>query len=744
MISSINKKGYEILGYDENELIGKNIFELCIPKDNREGLLKVFKAIFKGDEELFEFYTTPVITKKGQERIISWHNLLLYDDDRKIAGMVCSGKVITEKAKIEQELKESEEKFKTITEQSVASISIVQKNEIIYINNVFSEVIGYPYKNIFSWEVDELLEKIVHPDDFERVINLSRRTRAGLTDSLQNTEFKIIRKDGDIRWINSYFRSISYKSKPAALNFFLDITENKKNEMELKLLAEELEKKVELRTKDLKESEEKYRILADQSQIGIFILQDNQIKYINKIAAEVLGGYPREEVENWALEDFLKFIHPEDRNFMLEQAIKKQEGGEEIMSEYDFRFYNKNGDLIWGHNLSKTIIYEGKPADLVTQVYMTERKAIEQKLKESEEKLKKSEWEKNTILESISELIVFQDLNNTIIWGNNAAADSLNMQPEELIGHKCFELWHRRKEICDACPIKKSIKSGTLESGEITSSDGKIWSIKSFPVKDEEGNMIGVVEVTSEITELKRTEEKIRDAQEHMNLYRSLFAHDINNIFSNIKLASELCSPYLNDPTKLDKLKELHQVIEEQIIRGDKLIKNVRKLTMLEDSKFPLKRENLNQILSNSIEYICNSFPNREISVNKEIANKKFFVNANEFLLDVFENILINSIKHNENPQVEIDIAVFKTEIENQKYLKIQFKDNGKGISDKRKQIIFQRQKEVKKGEGGMGLGLSLVKKIIDSYNGKIWVEDRVRGVYRKGSNFIILIPEAK
>ena len=413
------------------------------------------------------------------ERFISWHNAILYNDDGRIVGTLSSGDDLTD-------LIESEEKFKSITEQSIASISIFQKDDIVYINNVFVNVIGYPYKKIISWGVDELLEKIAHPDDFERIMNLSKKTRAGLINTLQNTEFKIIRKDGEIRWINSFFRSISNKSKPAALNFFLDITENKKNELELKRFAEELEKKVELRTKALKE------------------------------------------------------------------------------------------------------------------------------------------------------------------------------------------------------------------------------------------------------------------VNERMDLYRNLFAHDINNIFNNVKIAAELCKPYLNDPSKLEKLNELHHVIEEQIIRGDKLINNVRKLTSLEDSKFPLKKENLNQILSNSIEFIYNSFPNREISVNKEIANKKFFVNANELLLDVFENILINSIKHNKNPQVEIDIAVSKTEIEKKKYIKLQFRDNGNGISDKRKQIIFQRQKAVKKGEGGMGLGLSLVKKIIDSYNGKIWVEDRIKEDYRKGSNFIVLIPEAK
>ena len=93
-----------------------------------------------------------------------------------------------------------------------------------------------------------------------------------------------------------------------------------------------------------------------------------------------------------------------------------------------------------------------------------------------------------------------------------------------------------------------------------------------------------------------------------MDLFRTLFAHDIYNIFNNIKLASELCNPYLNDPSKLDELKDMHQIIEEQINRGDKLIKNVQKLTTLEDTKFPLRRENLRQIINNSIEFLNNSF----------------------------------------------------------------------------------------------------------------------------------------
>ncbi len=69
--------------------------------------------------------------------------------------------------------------------------------------------------------------------------------------------------------------------------------------------------------------------------------------------------------------------------------------------------------------------------------------------------------------------------------------------------------------------------------------------------------------------------------------------------------------------------------------------------------------------------------------------------------------------------------------------------DNGIGIPDERKDIIFKRGNRELKGSKGMGIGLSLVKKIIKGYDGKIWIDDKVKNDYTKGSNFILMIPEA-
>ena len=135
--------------------------------------------------------------------------------------------------------------------------------------------------------------------------------------------------------------------------------------------------------------------------------------------------------------------------------------------------------------------------------------------------------------------------------------------------------------------------------------------------------------------------------------------------------------------------------------------------------------------------------------------NNEVEVLGNEFLCRAFENILINALKHNINSTKEIVINISKIQKDNNGYVKLEFVDNGIGIEDSQKELIFEMGKgwdpitdispsyRKKKNVGGIGLGLSLVKKIIESTNGYIWVEDRIKGDYSQGSNFIILIPEA-
>ena len=107
-VTMINKKGCEILGYRKIDIIGKNWFDNFLPKRLQLEIKNIFNQMMGTDIEPLEFFENPVLSKRGKEHIISWHNTFLYDDLGQITGAMSSGKDITEiriaekKFKIEQ------------------------------------------------------------------------------------------------------------------------------------------------------------------------------------------------------------------------------------------------------------------------------------------------------------------------------------------------------------------------------------------------------------------------------------------------------------------------------------------------------------------------------------------------------------------------------------------------------------------------------------------------------------------
>jgi len=147
--------------------------------------------------------------------------------------------------------------------------------------------------------------------------------------------------------------------------------------------------------------------------------------------------------------------------------------------------------------------------------------------KKAEEALRESEKEKSAILDSMSELVSHQDLKHRILWVNRKAADSVNMKAEQLKGHYCHELWAKSVNPCTGCPIAEIIKTGQPQQGEITTPDGRVWSISGYPIKDANGNVTSVVEVVTTITEQKKAEEELRKSEAK---YRALVENIGNGI----------------------------------------------------------------------------------------------------------------------------------------------------------------------------------------------------------------------
>ncbi|MBY9010417.1 MAG: PAS domain S-box protein [Candidatus Lokiarchaeota archaeon] len=494
--------------------------------------------------------------------------------------------------------------------------------------------------------------------------------------------------------------------------------------------------------------------------------------------------------------------------------------------------------------------------------------------------LKKYEREKALVLESISELIVFQDKKQNILWLNKAAADSVERPQEELIGEKCYSVWHNSNNICVSCPVVNSLKIGETTSGEISSPDGRIFFIKGFPVRDNEGKIMGAVEVARNITKLKKTEQnlieseekyrnlfesspysigifdldgtlidcnkatakllsahnlekdiigkhfrefwayhqkdkpliplfegilnklkkdrktlefefpinrsvggvlwahaiaslitigseerirfivediterksseqeletseiKYREAYNRITFYKDIFSHDINNIFQNIHSSVELINLNAEQSINMEKDYELLEIIREQIKRGTNLVSNVRILSDIENKNLALKKSEIIKVLKDVIDALIKVYKRREINIQIQNDPKELYIKGNELLPDIFENLLINAVRHNQNSQVEILIKFSRVVKDGVNFIKLEFMDNGIGILPEMKEKVFQRGEVEKKDNFGLGLGLTLVKKIIENFNGDIWVEDKVAGDYSKGSNFIIILPE--
>jgi PAS domain S-box-containing protein len=133
--------------------------------------------------------------------------------------------------------------------------------------------------------------------------------------------------------------------------------------------------------------------------------------------------------------------------------------------------------------------------------------------KQFEAMLKRSEKEKSVILDAMSELVAYQDLEHTVLWTNRSAAAYVNEKQEKLIGRKCYEIWVGREKECDICPAAKAIETGNMHRDKITTQDGRIWIITGYPIKNETGEIAGVVVVTADMTKREQAEEELRNSR---------------------------------------------------------------------------------------------------------------------------------------------------------------------------------------------------------------------------------------
>ncbi len=236
----------------------------------------------------------------------------------------------------------------------------------------------------------------------------------------------------------------------------------------------------------------------------------------------------------------------------------------------------------------------------------------------------------------------------------------------------------------------------------------------------------------------KRQEQELVETKAEAEFYLDLMSHDIRNLtqigLGYLELAQE--SP---DP---GEIRSLMEKVQEALQSTTDIVDNVRKLQEVRQRKAENKTVNLSEILSCLLSRYTIS-TSREIMINlKTVPHSEVW--ANDLIIDVFSNLINNTIKHSDPKKpLTVDIRLEHVKNTGTDSIKCTIEDNGPGISSWAKDKIFIRFQHGYTKAHGKGLGLHIAKTLVEDYGGKMWVEDRVPGDYTQGARFVVVLPAA-
>ena len=484
----VNNNAEKIVHMPVENLLGQKIFDV-FPGIEKTLFFKTYEKVInnRNAERVTEFFTHP--DGRG-----AYYEVSVYPINE---GILCIAKDITEEKEIEEKLKDSEKRYRELFENSPIAlleqdysdmknyvdklkasgiksfekyfdenpevvIKCLSKIKLIDVNNKIVEL----YKSRSKKEIFDLKNQF-EKDSFHstnpEAITTNKLELLSLIGGNTTYESEVVTKTltGDTIYI--YMRTLIIPGFETTwskvITSLLDITTRKKTEQKLK------------------ESEEQFRTIAEQSSIGVIIQQDGYVKFANKAVSEIIE-YSIEEIYNQGAENLTKIIYKEDLPFMLEKIKGRQPGFYDSVGQLELRINSKLGKVKWVSIFTKPIIYLGKSATLSTLIDVTSKKQVEEELKEV------SKLKSDLLTRTSHEL-------KTPLVSIKGYADLLLSQHYDELNFYTISVLHEIKQGCSRLEslIKDLLETSKLESGDIklSKSEEDLSFLLRFCVKDLQG-----------------------------------------------------------------------------------------------------------------------------------------------------------------------------------------------------------------------------------------------------------------
>ena len=255
-VALLNRKGCEILGCSQEEALGKNWVDNFLPAAVRDQVQDVFRSLMAGKIEFVKYFENPILTGRAEERLIAWHNTVLKDAEGRVTGILSSGNDITERKRMEEEIRRLNQFRETIIDNANVWLDVLdEKANVVIWNKAAEAMSGYSREEVLGH--GRIWEWLYPDEEYRNEITAKVRSIMEKEEVVEDFETRITRKDGQTRIISWHSRSLlDEKGNPVgSIALGRDVTERRRMEEELRRYSEQLERLVEESTRELRKSE---------------------------------------------------------------------------------------------------------------------------------------------------------------------------------------------------------------------------------------------------------------------------------------------------------------------------------------------------------------------------------------------------------------------------------------------------------------------------------------------------------